>query len=161
MPGPPPKPTMLKRLAGNPGKRPLNDREPRPPAPTRVPYAPRFLSREAKNEWRRMVPALMDLGLYTEVDQVALVMYCQAYGRWVEAERKIDEDGAVRITDRGYQHQGAWAQIANKRWSQVRAMLAEFGLTPASRSRLRLGEQEEQDELEALLFRRNVSVARD
>ena len=159
--GPPPKPTALKKLQGNPGKRALNTSEPQPPAPVSVPYAPRFLTAEAKREWRRIVPLLMELGLYTEIDHAAISMYCQAYGRWLDAEREIDQDGAVRTTDKGYEHQAAWVQIANKRFDQVRRMLAEFGLTPASRSRLRIDGPEEQDELEALLFRRNVSVARE
>ena len=45
MPGPPPKPTKLKLLAGNPGKRPLNENEPEPEAV--APSVPAHLDDEA------------------------------------------------------------------------------------------------------------------
>lgn len=158
-----PKPTEMKRLAGNPGHRPLNDNEPTPPKPDRAPYAPRFLTAEAQKEWRRLAPVLLDLGLYTEADYAALAMYCQAWGRWVEAERKIDETGGAVLTskDVGNLYQNPHSATANKAFDQVRKMLAEFGLTPATRARLQIAPREEQDELEKLLFRRNVSVGRE
>jgi len=75
----------------------------------------------------------------------------------------VDETGGPTLvsTETGNLYQNPWQSVANKRFDQLRRMLAEFGLTPASRSRLRIGETEEQDELEALLFRRNVSVGRE
>ena len=47
-----PKPTALKVLEGNPGKRPLNDREPVPPKGTLK--CPAWLLPEAKKEWKRL-----------------------------------------------------------------------------------------------------------
>jgi len=157
-PGPPPKPTRLKKLAGNPGKRALNPHEPRPAAPERPPYAPRFLNREAQREWRRIVKPLLQLGLYTELDHAALAMYCQAWGRWVEAETKVLEEGEVLSSDKGNLYQNPWRYVANQSWDQMRKMLATFGLTPADRSRLVVPEPEEKDELAELLFRRGVKV---
>jgi hypothetical protein len=43
-----PKPTFLKVLDGNPGKRPLNDQEPRPPQG--IPDRPDWLDAEAQAE---------------------------------------------------------------------------------------------------------------
>ena len=55
-----PKPTALKRLEGNPGKRPLNALEPVPPT---VPLqCPRHLLPEAKKEWRVLVGPDLPLG---------------------------------------------------------------------------------------------------
>ena len=45
-----PKPTALKELEGNPGKRPLNDREPKPEK--KAPPCPKWLNDDAKKEWR-------------------------------------------------------------------------------------------------------------
>ena len=61
MAGRPPKPTALKALAGNPGKRPLNQAEPKFEA--RVMRAPAHLSDEAKREWRRVSKELVAVGL--------------------------------------------------------------------------------------------------
>ena len=46
-----PTPTTLKELKGNPGRRPLNEAEPKPAA--RLPSPPAHLSRSARREWRR------------------------------------------------------------------------------------------------------------
>ena len=158
-PGPPPKPTALKKLAGNPGKRALNPAEPKPPTPDRPPYAPRHLNDDAKKEWRRMVKVLMGMGLYTEADQAALAMYCQAWGRWIHAERMVEEDGEVLVSsETGNYYQNPWFHVANKAWDQMLRMLGRFGLSPADRARLPIAAPEEQDELAALLFRRQVNV---
>lgn len=159
MSGPPPKPTALKKLAGNPGKRPLNKHEPRPPAPDRIPYAPRHLNDDAKREWRRMVKLLIALGLYTQVDYAALAMYCHAWGRWIHAERMTEEQGEVLLsTQTGNYYQNPWFQVANKAWDQMLKMLSRFGLSPADRARLVVAPPEEQDEL-AELFGRRVMVS--
>jgi len=150
-----PKPTELKLLAGNPGKRPITPSEPKPKAPDKKPYALRFLNDEAQKEWRRIIEHLMEMGLYTEVDQAALAMYCQAWGRWVEAERMVNEQGAVLVSEEtGNFYQNPWFHTANRAWEQLRKMLPEFGFTPSSRARLKVAPAQEQDELDVLLKRR-------
>ncbi len=47
-----PKPTALKLIAGNPGKRPLNRNEPKPAHS--VPTCPAHLSPTGKAEWKRL-----------------------------------------------------------------------------------------------------------
>lgn len=79
-----PKPTALKKLEGNPGKRPLNELEPVPPVASL--RCPNYLLPEARKEWRRLAPILMNLGLLTAADAVPFAGYCQAYARWREAE---------------------------------------------------------------------------
>ena len=151
-----PKPTKLKELAGNPGGRPLNSSEPQVPVPDRAPYAPRFLNADGKREWRRVVGLLIDLGLYTELDYAALAMYCQAYGRWVQMERKLADEDLVLIGAEGGQYQNPKLHVANKAWEQMRKILAEFGLTPSSRSRLQLQPGKEPS-LAEMLFNMAVS----
>lgn len=133
-----PKPTKLKELAGNPGKRALNPNEPEPPVPDRAPYAPRYLNKDAQKEWRRVVGVLIELGLYTDLDYAALAMYCQAYGRWVQMERELADEDLVLVGAEGGLYQNPKLHVANKAWEQMRKILAEFGLTPSSRSRLEL-----------------------
>lgn len=150
-----PKPTKLRLLGGNAGKRPVGE-EPRPPVPESTPYAPRHLNDDAKREWRRIVKILLGLGLYTEVDRAALAMYCQAWGRWVEAERQVEATGGPVLTSKetGNLYQNPYLYVANRAWEQVRKMLTEFGLSPSARSRLNVAGVEEPDELEQLLMRR-------
>lgn len=159
MKGRKPKPTAMKKLQGTYRPDRASKNEPKPPIPERAPYALRHLSDEAQKEWRRIVKALMELGLYTDIDRVALEMYCQAYGDWLYAEKKWRAQGAVLISDEtGNAYQNPWYWIANKEWEKLRKMLPEFGLTPSARSRLTVDEPEEEDELAALLFRRRATV---
>ena len=64
-----PKPTAIKELEGNPGKRPLNEAEPKPVK--KAPSCPKWLEPEAKKEWRRLSKQLEQSGVLTEVDQAA------------------------------------------------------------------------------------------
>lgn len=136
--GPLPKPTALKVLEGNPGKRPLNRAEPKP-RPV-APKCPAWLLLEAKREWRRVAPELERLGLLTVVDGTALAGYCQAYARWREAEAALSEHGLTFATDKGYVCVRPEVAIAQRSLQLVKGFCAEFGLTPSSRGRMTLPE---------------------
>ena len=149
--GPAPKPTALKQLAGNPGKRPLNGSEPVYEA--ELPSAPRHLSAVAQREWRRVGKLLVSAGVMTGVDRAVLALYCQAYARWVEAEKKLASvDAWIDSTPNGMQVQSAWLTIANKAMDQVKRFGAELGLTPASRTRIHVEKAEQQKSLAEILF---------
>jgi P27 family predicted phage terminase small subunit len=137
--GPRPEPTALKLLKGNPGKRPLNEREPRP-SPG-APEAPAHLDEEASREWDRVVGTLDQLGLVTTLDRAALAGYCQAWSRWVDAEMKLREYGAVlKSPIKGVPLMSPYLTIANRALEQMRQFLSEFGMSPASRTRIRTDE---------------------
>lgn len=150
MKGARPKPTQLRILQGNPGKHPINIREPKP-APS-VPECPPELSADAKAEWARLSEYLFRLGMITEADRAAFAGYCQAYGRWLEAERILAEEGEILITDKGNSVQNPWLWVANRALEQMYKFLIEFGLSPASRCRLKITPPTE-DEMEAYLNR--------
>ena len=133
MKGRKPIPLRIKQLTGNPGKRKLPDE---PQFADGAGPAPKHLSKEAKAEWRAMAPALEAAGLLKCVDRAALAAYCQAYGRWVQAERRINEDNMAVKAPSGYPMQNPWLSIANKSMEQMKAFLVEFGMTPSSRARV-------------------------
>lgn len=129
-----PKPTALKELAGNPGKRAMNRNEPRFSG---LPTCPSHLDKQAKAEWRRISKELSAVGLLTAVDRAALAAYCQCWSRWVQAEEKIRETSlVVKSAKSGYPIQNPFVGIANTALDLMKKFLTEFGLTPASRSRL-------------------------
>ncbi len=148
--GPAPKPTKLKVLAGNPGKRPLNGAEPQF-APG-VPTCPRHLSGAARREWHRIAHVLADAGVLTQVDRAVLALYCQAYGRWAEAERAVAKGGMTDKTPNGLEIQSVYLQIANKAMEQVKRYGAELGLTPAARTRIHVEGVEAKKSLAEMLF---------
>lgn len=129
-----PKPTALKLIDGNPGKRPIRGREPKPP--TALPTCPAHLSATAKSEWKRLAGVLNEIGLLTRIDRTVLAAYCQAYGRWVEAERRLAETPPLLKTPAGYVQVSPWITISNKQVELMTRLMAELGLTPSARSRL-------------------------
>lgn len=128
-----PKPTALKKLEGNPGKRPLNELEPMP-AITML-RCPNWLESEARKEWRRLAPLLISAGILTAADAVTFAGYCQAYARWREAEEQISKLGMIykdKVT--GKIHPNPYIAISRAAFTEVKSMAAEFGLTPATRT---------------------------
>ena len=111
MAGRKPKPTAIKKLEGNPGKRKLNTKEPIPAKG--MPECPDWLLLEAKKEWERLCDLMNQMGVLTEVDMAAFAAYCQSYARWKEAQEHIDSEGSTFETDKGYQQQTPWVGIAN------------------------------------------------
>ena len=87
MAGRKPKPTAVKKLEGNPGKRKLNTKEPIPAKG--MPDCPDWLMPEAKKEWERLAELMNQMGVLTEVDMAAFAAYCQSYARWKEAQEHI------------------------------------------------------------------------
>jgi P27 family predicted phage terminase small subunit len=141
-----PTPTALKLVKGNPGKRPLNKREARVKASQ--PTAPAFLNDDAKVEWSRVAGILFDAGLMTEIDRAALAAYCQAYGRWAEAERALARMAAKDEANRalmvktvsGNAIQNPLVGIANKAKADMMRYAVEFGMTPSARSKVTAGD---------------------
>ena len=137
-----PIPTKIKEREGNPGKRPLNKNEPEPGG---RPTCPAWLRKEAKREWIRIVPELTGLGLLSKIDRTALAGYCQTFAKWRQAEEFLEEHGfTYQIPKRDeageivglYIQQFPQVSIAKACIEQLRALLTEFGMTPASRVRL-------------------------
>lgn len=134
-----PKPTVLKLREGNPGKRPINAREPVPPEG--VPDAPSFLDAEARAEWDRTSEVLAAMGLLTQADRSALAAYCVAYSRWVQAEAQVAKFGTiVKSPEKGFPMKSPYLTVADQALEAMRKLMVEFGLTPSSRSRIRLPE---------------------
>lgn len=129
-----PKPTHIKAITGNPGKRPLNVDEPRPEIA--VPDCPAELSDPAKREWDRMVGELAKLRLLTHLDRAALAAYCSAYALWAEAIEAIQKYGAMVKSPNGYPIQSPYVAIANRQAEIMLRISSEFGFTPASRGRI-------------------------
>jgi len=140
-----PLPSHLKLVKGNPGRRPLNENEPLPDLS--IPTPPAHLSDEAKVEWGRVVEQLFRLGLISEIDRAAFAAYCQAYGRWIQAERAIAKMAekdllthALMIrTTNGNAIQNPLVGTANVAMMEMMRFASEFGMTPSARSRIDVG----------------------
>ena len=143
-----PTPTNVKLVTGNPGKRPLPTSEPRPRAERPAP--PAHLNADAQKEWSRVSDELHALGLLTGLDRAALAAYCQAYGRWAQAERALGKitnqaDGLIIKTQSGNMIQNPLVGVANKAMADMVRYAAEFGMTPSARTRIETSDIDEND----------------
>jgi P27 family predicted phage terminase small subunit len=137
-------------LRGNPGRRPLNEHEPKPKVG--VPKPPAHLSPVAKQEWRRAGRLLRDMGLISDLDLAAFALYCTAWARWIEAEQALSTYGLMLKSPNGFPIQSPYLAVANRAMDQIRSLMSEFGMSPATRTRVSaLPEDDSDDPMEQLL----------
>jgi P27 family predicted phage terminase small subunit len=139
--GPAPKPTAIKRLEGNPGKRKLNEAEPQPTAG--VPECPDYLDEVARREWGRLTSILVAMKVLTEADYIALANLCQGYSTLMNAQKQLNKTGILYKSKSGYIQQSPLLGIIHTQTTIVNNMLREFGLTPSSRTRVAIAEPKE------------------
>ena len=151
--GPKPKPTATKRREGNPGRRPLNTREPK--LEPRVPSCPRHLDAVAKAEWKRVAGILFKKGVITLVDRGVLTAYCRAWSLAVEADKKIQKFGTVMVSEKtGAFYQSPYLNQLTAAQKDLVRYAAELGMTPSSRTRVKTERTLENDPLVELLKKR-------
>lgn len=162
--GPKTLPANVHALRNNPSKKNLGvllDETVRPKV--EIPVMPTHLAEEAKREWRRITKHLEVLGLISQIDRAALAAYCTAWGDYVWAELRIEalnaaalkkakaalkdeesgepiedagEAGRIWDTPSGYKQISVPMQIRNRALEMMGKFLAEFGMSPAARSRV-------------------------
>jgi phage terminase small subunit len=126
----PRKPTALKLLQGNPGKRRLPENEPQPEiGATRPPG----MTREAREVWDELAPMLTSNRVLSEMDAIALAHLCN-----LEANRRE----LSKMKDRARAPGDAVFRVEvmkeeRKLSPALAAMFGRFGMTPSDRSRVR------------------------
>ncbi|ANW50101.1 phage terminase small subunit P27 family [Burkholderia pseudomallei] len=138
-----PTPTQLKIVRANPGKRPLNAHEPKPVCanPEEV---PEWLSAEAREHWPTIAKQLADAGVLSVLDRAALAQYCEAFAIWRQAYEKVLKFGLIVKAQSGFPVQSPFLSIANVQSERMLRILAEFGMTPASRSRVTVSKADDE-----------------
>lgn len=137
--GPIPKPTALKRAAGNPGRRQLNENEPLPPEGEVA--APAWLTPEGKRVWDAIAPVAVTMKTLTTADVYPFARYCEAFARWLELNAWLKKNGTT-YTMKGKDGKPRYAAefpqaIEHRRLYEILIRLeGNFGLTASARSRL-------------------------
>lgn len=148
--GRPPKPTALKLVEGNKGKRALNTHEP-DPAYLNDLTPPHWLPADAQDVWNEVAPKLRAARVLTELDVQALCMGCVAIAQYRASVRRVGTDlvkskhvetelgGVVEVGE----HVNPWLIVQSMTFKQAMAIFAQFGLTPAARSRVAINPQDD------------------
>jgi P27 family predicted phage terminase small subunit len=128
-----------------------------PQPPSGIPAMPADLVGEAAAEWDRMVVRLQSSKTLTLVDDAVLVNYCRLHGDAAKLQAALDAltspffektsvDGAG-IEHREPKVHPGFAQLRAYRQA-LRQYLVELGLTPSSRSRVKVADVGEVDPLQ-------------
>lgn len=116
---------------------------------------PKWLDERGRECWRQTVRDLKGMDLLRTIDVAALAAYCDAWSRWREACAFLDQNGLTYVVrEKGSAGTPGpvrfWAPfpqvaIAETLLTQIMRFQMEFGLTPAARLRLKVGQRPSSD----------------
>lgn len=114
-----------------------------------LPPMPQHLSPEARKEWRRITPLLLELNLLTRIDRSAIERYCRLYGRWQQVEHALTADqqrlrdegrdvteALTQKTPTGFVRESMLSRRAGDLARQVEMAEQCFGMNPSARARV-------------------------
>jgi len=148
MAGRPPKPTALKVIEGNRGKRSANKQEPDPTYLSDL-NPPAWLPAAAKEVWKEIAPSLAAAKLLTEVDVELLAHGCVAIAQYrlsvkrtgedlVKGKHEVSEDGELFSVG---EHINPWMLVQSMTFKQAMTVFQQFGMSPAARTRIAINPQ--------------------
>lgn len=115
-------------------------KDPRPLVALGTPKPPSFLDTEAKKHWKLTVALIAEAGYSSRLDADVLTHYVILWSKWRAAEASVKKDGAVIKAPNGYLQPNPWHVIAMAALKDMKPYLDMLGLTPKSRSKLKLPE---------------------
>ena len=160
--GRPRKPTGLHIVHGTFRKDRANQDEPKPELISEVPRPPSHLNAAAKRKWKELAPVLVNSKLLSVLDLTALEMLCDSYGVFREAHDAIFHPVHPRTGKRFRRTLGQYLagqnsqttpelSAMNKARDAYKAFMTEFGLSPATRTKVSplsdTGQNSEMDDL--------------
>ncbi len=94
----------------------------------KAPSAPKHLSGYARDEWKRIMPGLIERGIVTKSDLSGIEELCMSRGiiREIEAARRASPDPLDKVL----------FGMQNRAMQTARQLAAEYGLSPVSRARV-------------------------
>jgi P27 family predicted phage terminase small subunit len=129
-------PVALKIVAGNPGKRALPE-QPKVKKGNKELVPPDWLDDVGKEHWRWIVRELLDADIFSSIDKTSLAMYCDAYSRYQTANEKVKAHGMVLMNPKTkIPYISPFWKVANEAALLIHRYVVEFGMTPASRSKV-------------------------
>lgn len=93
---------------------------------TKAPPAPKWMTDDARAEWKRIMPRLIADRIITKADLTGVENYCVATGRVREIETLFRVSGLDKTL----------FGMQNRAMQTARQLAAEYGLSPVSRARV-------------------------
>jgi P27 family predicted phage terminase small subunit len=149
----------IKELTGAYRKNPQRKNDAAPTADGSEPEMPEWFGELETEKWLELCDDLGRLGVLSSDNREILVAYCTAYARWREAREKVNETGlAVWEIDKDGNSKlkkNPYVAEEQKYREHMNRLLPEFGLTPASRQKLKsLKTDDDKDDSFSMLMER-------
>lgn len=129
-----PLPSHLKLIRGTTRADRRNGAEPK--LERARPPAPEHLSDRARAAWQQVSALLDRMGVLTQADALALELLCEAWADLLSAREELVRSGETYTTATGSVRAHPSVAIRNDASRRVQSLLAEFGMTPSSRSKV-------------------------
>jgi len=143
------KPSALSQLQGNPSKRAVNRREPKPEGEVKRPYG---LGKGLQDRfWREHAGELERLQILTRIDSTAFRFMAEHQAVAIGAVQQLRE-GGMTIEGRDGAKKNPLAQIFRDNSMAYLKYATQFGMTPSSRSGMETPPEAEQLSLVEQLF---------
>jgi len=134
MKGRKPKPSHLKVISGNPGKRPIRTNP--QPQPMSFDEPPKWIGKYGQELWKDRAPELIELGILTKADLPMWSILCCTWNMFREALELLNRDGLRTVDERGLPRKNPVWTLYNNAAKDFSKLAQEFGMTPVSRQRL-------------------------
>lgn len=112
-------------------------------ASDKFPAKPLALTKNASKVWDFVCGLIDELGILSRTDTISIQLLCEAYGDYTEAQEAIKKNGGPTYKTQTSRGKGIIVRNIpavrqrNDADYRIRSWMNEFGMTPASRSRVR------------------------
>lgn len=145
--GPAPKPSAALRLSGN--WRASGRAKSEPPADEVLPECPDWLDEVGRAAWNDWLPRVAAMKILSSGDRDALALMCDTWSRYLEARKRLAEEGEVIRVEGGDGRvtvkRNPWSAVLAEHGDRLRRMMSEFGLTPVGRARIGAAKEQAKD----------------
>lgn len=131
--GRPPKPSVVKLLEGNPGKRRVDvvvcEAYGKPDIPA-------HLDEHAADAFQVILDAMPEQ-LYGRVDRFAIAAFATAWAWHVKATEELEREGPISISPKGHEGLSPWWKVLQAASAEMRQWGGKLGLDPLARQQLK------------------------
>jgi phage terminase small subunit len=127
------KPAALKRLEGNPGQYPIEDYG---IEALGTPFCPEHLPDDARGVFE-IVKASMPAKVYSALDSFTLAAYAMAWA--------IHKRAVIELSNPGFDPSSPWLKALNQQAAMLASLGDRLGLSPKSRTVLKLPSSKQQE----------------
>jgi P27 family predicted phage terminase small subunit len=99
---------------------------------------PKWLVGPALEEFNRLAPQMVALGVLTDWDRGLFVAWCETWGRYVTLARQVSESGEIitEVGERGHKQVSPEISELRKCLDDMVKLAARFGFSPSDRTRI-------------------------